>query len=192
MIKSNKITGVILAGGKSKRMGEDKGLMELNGKRMVEYPIETLREFVHGILIIANKQEYQTIEKNVVPDMYTDRGPLCGIVTAMHNARTPWIMVMPCDTPYVKGEVLERLLETGKDAEISITEHHRIEPLIGLYSTSVLSKMECLMNKGYRRMIDVVDHFNTKRVSMNRIMEKYEEDLFVNVNTYDQVNSYDN
>ncbi len=81
-------TGIILAGGKSSRMGEDKGLVLLNGKPMIQYVIEALKGVVSDIIIISNNASYNKFGIPVYPDIIKDKGPVGGIFTGLHHSKT--------------------------------------------------------------------------------------------------------
>lgn len=97
----NNITGVILAGGQGRRMGgEDKGLMVLNGRPLVEYLLDSLRPQSSTLLINANRNHhrYQRYGFPVIEDQVGNyQGPLAGFSTALQHADTDWIMTVPCD-----------------------------------------------------------------------------------------------
>jgi molybdopterin-guanine dinucleotide biosynthesis protein A len=107
------ITAVILAGGKARRMeGEDKGLIELHGRPLIDYIIAGLRPQVGGILVNANRnlERYGTFGYPVIGDMLGDYfGPLVGMATGMQAADTPLLMTVPCDSPFVPEGLGEAL-----------------------------------------------------------------------------------
>ena len=118
MNEQTKVTGTVLAGGLARRMGnQDKGLVLFRGKPMVEYALQAMSVVVDQVLINANRnlEQYQQFGVPVIADQ-TDSfdGPLAGVYTAMVHSQAEILLVMPCDTPLVGPEHLNRLLQTLK------------------------------------------------------------------------------
>ncbi len=110
---SSMVTGVILAGGRATRMGgNDKGLIELAGRPMIEYVVDSMKNQVSDLYINANRNEaaYQRCGYPVFNDSRDDfAGPLAGIATAMGRATTELLLVAPCDGPWLPQDLGERL-----------------------------------------------------------------------------------
>ena len=104
------VTGIILAGGKSSRMGTDKGLLKLNGKSMVEYVIDALTEMCSRVLIVSNNIEYRRYGIDVVKDIYEDKGPLGGLYSGLMNSNSQVNICVSCDIPNVNADVFKFLL----------------------------------------------------------------------------------
>ena len=114
----DRITGLILAGGRARRMGgQDKGLIPLAGRPLIAWVIEALRPQVGSILISANRNQaaYAAFGYPVIgdeaggPDLTGFQGPLAGIAAAMTLAQTPWLLTLPCDTPLLPADLAARL-----------------------------------------------------------------------------------
>ncbi|WP_295403616.1 molybdenum cofactor guanylyltransferase MobA [uncultured Thiocystis sp.] len=120
------ITGVILAGGQARRMGgRDKGLLPFAGRPLVEWAIESLAPQVSTLLISANRNldAYGAYGFPVVADLEQGfQGPLAGILSAMHAARTAWILTLPCDGPQPPPDLGARLAQAviEQDAELAV------------------------------------------------------------------------
>ncbi len=154
------ITGVILAGGKARRMGgQDKGLLPLLGRPMIEYVLDALAPEVDRVLINANRNEaiYSRYGVPVVPDLIPDyAGPLAGIAAAMAAAETDSVLSVPCDGPVLPGGLVSRLAAALSRHRAEIATVHdgsRLQPVYALLSRSLLSSLnEYLENEG--RKID--------------------------------------
>ncbi|MEK7321898.1 MAG: molybdenum cofactor guanylyltransferase MobA [Pseudomonadota bacterium] len=113
MIPRSDITGLILAGGRGRRMnGDDKGLLTFQGRPLIAHVIETLAPQVGPLLISANRHlaRYANWGRPVIADRYEDfRGPLAGIASGLAQVATPYLMVAPCDTPFLPAHLVERL-----------------------------------------------------------------------------------
>ena len=103
-------TGIILAGGKSSRMGEDKGLVLLNGKPMIQYVIEALKEVVSDIIIISNNASYNKFRIPVYADLIKDKGPVGGIYTGLYHSTTELNFCISCDVPMISSDFILWLL----------------------------------------------------------------------------------
>ena len=103
-------TGIILAGGKSSRMGEDKGLVLLNGKPMIQYVIEALKEVVSDIIIISNNASYNKFRVPVYSDIIKDKGPVGGIYTGLYHSTTELNFCISCDVPMISSDFIFWLL----------------------------------------------------------------------------------
>jgi len=113
--QADAITGVILAGGRARRLGGlDKGLMDYAGRPLVEWVIAALRPQVRTLIINANRnlERYRAYGWPVVTDRMADfQGPLAGIASALAAAETPYILTLPCDGPRPPADLGRRLCE---------------------------------------------------------------------------------
>ena len=133
----------ILAGGKSSRMGEDKGLMSLFGKPMVAYVIEAAQHISSDINLVTSNADYAQFNLPLISDRHDNKGPLSGIHAALSASDTDYNFVIPCDVPYVKPGLLKFLLYQADGYDITIPRHdNRIHPLMGVYRKECLSVIE--------------------------------------------------
>jgi molybdopterin-guanine dinucleotide biosynthesis protein A len=153
------ITGVILAGGRATRMGgQDKGLLPLAGKGMVQHVIEVLAPQVADIIINANRHpaEYARYGYRVLPDLLEGYcGPLAGIATALRAARTTYIVTTPCDSPFVPVDLALRLYRVlcQEAADIGIAhDGKRLQPVFALMRCSLLGSLLCYLHEGERKV----------------------------------------
>ncbi len=153
------ITAVILAGGKARRMdGEDKGLINLNGRTLIDYIISALRPQAGDILINANRnrQQYSRYGLPVVADMLGDYfGPLVGMATGMHSTDKPYIVTVPCDSPFIPDMLVETLYQALYDAQAAISVAHdgtRLQPVFALLRCELLTDLLSYLNTGGRKI----------------------------------------
>ena len=153
------ITAVILAGGKARRMGgEDKGLIELHGRPLLDYIIAGLRPQAGQIIINANRnlERYREFGYPVVSDMMGDFfGPLVGMATGMQAATTPFILAVPCDSPFVPAQLCDMLLHAMKKADAEISVAHdgaRMQPVFALLHCKLLPGLLAYLNEGGRKI----------------------------------------
>ena len=136
-------TGIILAGGKSSRMGEDKGLALLNGKPMIQHIIEALENSVSDIIIISNNTAYSEFGYPVYSDIIKDKGPVGGIYTGLSHSNTDKNICLSCDVPLISSEFITWLLERSGDSNVTLPKHkNKVHQMIGVYQKSVLPKFK--------------------------------------------------
>ncbi|TAL59540.1 MAG: molybdenum cofactor guanylyltransferase [Bacteroidetes bacterium] len=182
MNKAN-ITGVILAGGKNSRMGSDKGMLLIEGKKIVERTIDILKPLVNEIIIISNGKNYEYLGYRVYNDIIKDRGPMGGIHTALSYTKTDKMLVISCDMPFVSEKALSVLVNESNEGEIVIPEHDdgKLEPLCAVYSISCNNKFEKLLRSCNWRMKDSLGFFNVHRIYFSG--DELPKQWFMNVNT---------
>lgn len=177
-----KYTGVIMAGGKSKRMGTDKGLMLFKGKLLVQYSIDLLRSFCSEIIISTENQEYAQFELQMVADLIPECGPMGGIYSAFKFTQAEILLTLACDMPFVTPQTIERLLENQFDYDCVVPRiGDKLEPLCAIYSRSLFSKIESRIKTGNLSMHGLIMESNYKLVD-------FEDDLpdFRNLNTKEE------
>lgn len=189
------ITGVILAGGRSSRMGGiDKGLLEINGQPMVTYIVRALRPQVGTLLINANRNlgVYSRLgECQVVKDTVGDyAGPLAGMASAMQTATTPLILTVPCDSPLLARDLAHRLHQAlyDDDAEIAVAvDGERLQPVFALLQCNLLASILGYLDAGDRK----IDRWFAR----HRVTEVDFSDsgaMFYNINTPDERRAIEN
>jgi len=183
------ILGVVLAGGKSQRFGEDKCQVKLGGKLLIDYILsEIIDEFKEVLLISNNKIKYNNSNKiSLVEDTKRGLGPLGGILTAMkwikeNNRNYKWISTFPSDTPFFKKKILNNFLEEIKDYEgklFFINSNDTRHNIFGLWSIDLLDRLEKDLDNGERKVEMWANKIGVKSINM-----KFEnEDPFFNINT---------
>jgi molybdopterin-guanine dinucleotide biosynthesis protein A len=155
------ITGVILAGGRGRRLGGlDKGLIQIGSHRLIERVLESLEPQVATLMISANRnrERYEQYGVPVVADsMPHHQGPLVGILSAMRAARTNWIVSVPCDGPLLPLDLVERLVHalSNDQGEIAIAVvGERLQPVYSLQPVALADGLQSFLDSGERRASD--------------------------------------
>lgn len=155
----NDITGVILAGGRARRMGgQDKGLVELNGRPMIEYALEIVRAQTGTLVINANRNldDYARYGYPVVSDNLSDfQGPLAGIASCMMRIKTPYLLTAPCDSPLLPGDLGPRLHQAlvREQADIAVAHSgERVQPVFSLLKQELIASLLDFLKAGERKM----------------------------------------
>ncbi|WP_455206413.1 molybdenum cofactor guanylyltransferase MobA [Kaarinaea lacus] len=154
-----KITAVILAGGRAQRMGgQDKGLLPLQGKPMIEYIIDALRPQVGHILINANRnlERYQQYGYPVVPDILGEYfGPLVGMASGIQTAKTEYVVTVPCDSPLLPRNLVSILYNSLQqdNAELAVAhDGERMQPVFALLRCELLPDLLNYLESGGRKI----------------------------------------
>ncbi|HZX61151.1 MAG TPA: molybdenum cofactor guanylyltransferase [Candidatus Methylomirabilis sp.] len=182
-------SGVILAGGKSTRMGCNKAVLEIGGRPLIDRLVHGLQGIFPEVVIVANTPGlYDHLGVPVVPDLIPDKGSLGGIYTATATARHPWAFVMACDMPFF-NPVLIRYLTTlieGWDAVVPYTDDW--EPLYALYAKTCLPQMERLIHSGDLKIARFFPHVRVRQVGREELKpyDPHERSLF-NMNTPEEL-----
>ena len=190
-MNEHNILGAILAGGQSKRMGQDKLFLELNNKKLIEHAIEKVKKYLKQIIIVTN-QDNELFSKNnliTVKDCIEGQlGPLVGILTAMKWAKEnlskcSWIATFPCDTPFFPESIIKSFIEESKKKESLIlcaSSHGRKHNIFGLWSLDLYDKLkDDLINKKIRKVQDWTEKSKIKNLEF-----KFKDyDPFFNINT---------
>lgn len=157
MIEQTEISGVILAGGKGRRVNDaDKGLMEYKGRALFEHVAERIEPQVSKLYISANRNQltYAQREFTVVQDTVQSKGPLAGIYATMLQIETQWLAVVPCDTPVLPLDTVSRLAEAvvTKDKKIAYChDGEQSQHLIMLLSKELQDELrKPLLGKNYK------------------------------------------
>ena len=183
MIDKNNITAVILSGGRSSRMqGEDKGLILLNDKPLIGYVADVVNSKVVRLLISANRNidAYQKYGEVISDELSDFQGPLAGIVKAMSVVSTPYLLVLPCDSPLVNEIVIDRLIQcmTDKDMDICVAgDGVRIHPTFALIKTSLKDNLLAFLDSGERKLGLWIEQNNFQKVDLSD-----QPKVFINLN----------
>jgi len=185
MIQKKDITAIVLAGGKSSRMGTDKGFIDLNGRSFMARIVETVEPFVNKIIIVSSDPNYDVFNKKRVVDIIPDSGPLAGIFSGLFYSESEVNLVLSCDVPLINDVVLNTLIE-GYDTESDVTQlqsNERTMPLIALYKKQCMHPCLEALKKGERRLTKVVAQLKTKTIALESSLTP----LVRNINTVDEL-----
>jgi molybdopterin-guanine dinucleotide biosynthesis protein A len=185
----DRIAGVVLAGGQGRRMGGvDKGLRRLRGKPMVQWVLERLAPQVDEVLINANRnaEEYAAFGYPVIADRIAGfAGPLAGLHAALSGTAMPLLATVPCDSPFLPGDLVARLRKAlyEQDAELAVAHTQtRAQPVFCLCRRTVLPQLSDFLAGGGRK----VDQWQaTLRVAAVAFDDEIE--AFGNINTAEEL-----
>ncbi len=179
------LTGIILAGGESSRMGTDKGWMLFRGRPLIHYALELLEPLCDHLLISANDPQYERLGYTVVKDEVPGAGPLAGLCASLKHSPARDNLVIPCDMPLLSHEMLNYLLCSVRDQKAVIPVHPdgRAEPLCGYYSQEIIPRMEENLAAGRYKLTDLLSDTGAFFLKMDKTLPFYDPKIFTNLNT---------
>jgi molybdenum cofactor guanylyltransferase len=194
---TNQITGLILAGGRGSRMGNvDKGLQMFRGAPMAMHVMLRLQPQVGPLLINANQNmgPYEGFGVPVWPDQMADfAGPLAGLQTGLAHCETPYLVTVPCDSPFLPTDLVARLyadlIEWDADLAVAVTGEggeRRTQPVFCLMKSTLLAHLTAFLQEGGRKI-------DSWYASLNVIEVPFpDESAFRNINTVEELRRFEN
>ncbi len=186
-MNENNILGVVLAGGKSKRFGEDKSEIVLNGKTLIEHTLDKIKSKFKEIVIVSNNQNFK--EHITIKDCIEGHlGPLVGVLSAMkwikkNNYSYDWIATFPCDTPFFNISLIDEFIKyskLNKNLLYFARSDQKRHNIFGLWSLKLIKTLEIDITKNQYRKVEKW----ANKIGVKTINIPYKEiDPFFNINT---------
>jgi len=185
LIQKNKLSGIILTGGKSNRMGKDKAFIKYKNKRFIEVAIDLINPFCSEILISGSTDKYSDIGYKVVEDKYLDCGPVSGIYSCLTESANDYCLILPVDMPFISSELISHIIKNAHNSKISavILPNGHIEPLCAIYPKSIASEIKIHIENGDFKLINILKNLSFKTILINESLDFYNKMLFANINT---------
>jgi len=190
-----KKSAIILAGGFSKRLGQDKALIELAGRPLVLHVLDRVRGVVDEVMVVVSSDDQRTVfecllgrKASVVVDKCEIQSPLIGASVGFENAQGEYSLLLPCDTPFISSEVVALLLDlcVNKSAAIPRWPTGYIEPLQAAYQTkSALNAAKTALEEGKLDLRSMISHLRGVRYISTLVLQEVDPRLltFFNINT---------
>ena len=185
----NNVLGVVLAGGKSQRFGEDKSQVKLGDKILIDYILSEIIDEFNEVLVVSNNSiNFKKSKKiSLIEDFKKDLGPLGGVLTAMkwvkdNNKDYQWISTFPADTPFFKNQILKDFLQNinqEEDKLFFIKSNNTRHNIFGIWSIDLIDKLEEDLIRGERKVEFWANSVGVKNIEM----EFDNKDPFFNINT---------
>lgn len=187
-LSAGAVTGVILAGGQSSRMGSDKALLPYRGGRIIETVHRQMADLFEDVLLVTNTpDQYTFLGCRTVTDLYPGMGALAGLHAGLTHSRNPYIFAVACDMPYLNSALIAALAACRHKADVVIPEGEGgLEPLHAVYSTNCLPHMQASLLAGQIRIASIFPRVSVqcfKRQQVAAIDPAF--DSFCNINTPD-------
>ena len=189
-MEDNNILAVVLAGGKSKRFGEDKNQIKLGDKTLLEHVLSKINNKFEEILIVSshNQDIKKSVNITIIPDCFDDFGPLAGVLSSMkwikeNQKKYKWVATFPSDTPFFDISIIEeykKRINVNDSSLYFIRSNNKRHNIFGLWSIDLLDVLEDdLKNNNFRKVEDWADKIGVKTIDI----EVNEFDPFFNINT---------
>jgi FdhD protein len=180
------VTGVILAGGKSTRMGSDKALLPYRGGRFIEAVYRLFAGIFSEVILVTNTpDQYCFLTCRKVKDIHEGMGVLAGIHAGLYHSSCPAVFAVACDMPYlVNGLIRHMAFRADADGVLIPESPDGLEPLHAVYGKGCLSAMESALLDGRRRIVSFFDRVNVSRIGPEEVA-LFDPDFrsFININT---------
>jgi len=183
------ITGTVLAGGKSRRMGgNDKGLLTYRQQPLITFALNALKPQVDSIVINANRnvESYQSFGYPVIKDSLDNFcGPLAGMLSVMQAVETDYILTVPCDSPNISPQLRQRMMETLliEQADIAVAhDGERLQPVFCLIPCRLKDELEVYLQQGGRK----IDHW-LEKYKLAIVNFSNQAETFINFNRPDDI-----
>jgi molybdenum cofactor guanylyltransferase len=180
------VTGIILAGGKSRRMGQDKAFLPFGKGMLIERVIEVIQQVTADVILITNTPEqYQRFGLPMFSDVIPEAGSLGGIYTGLVSAKTPYSLCLACDMPFVKPGFLRFLYDTAAEADVVIPRNAEdFQPLCAVYSHACREPIRQKIDAGRLKITGFFDQVSV-RVIEGGLLARYDphDVMFFNANT---------
>ena len=188
-------SAILLAGGFSSRFGQDKALLDLNGKPLIRHVFDAIKKTVDEIIVVTNSNEraqnYLKLlgpKTNFALDQDEAKGPLVGALTGFEKAKGKYSLLLPSDTPFVSGGIVDLLFDLclSRSAVIPRWPNTQIEPLHAVYRTEIaLDAATKAVDEGNFKVITMLDYMHSIRYLSTLVIQEIDPDLrtFFNVNS---------
>lgn len=184
----NDITGIILSGGRSSRMGTNKSLLKLGNKTVIEVIYKVLNELFPRVLVITNDiRNYEFIECDKFNDIQLGYGPLSGIHSGLINSQTDKNFIISCDIPLISDKIIKFIVEYSGNYDVIVAKaDNHIQTLCGLYNKNILNEIENIFSSQTEikkcRVKYLLDNTKSRIVDIENELPDYDKNTFLNMN----------
>lgn len=190
MIDKKKVSGIILSGGKSSRMGSEKGLKLFKGKPLVEYAIQALDQYCDNLILSTNNPDYyQKYKLITIEDEIKNLGPMGGIYSCLKQTSFDINIILSCDMPFVDGNLIKFIIEnidTDFDALVPVHKGNKMEPLCAYYHSGLLSTLKSFVESENYKMMNFLESINCEKLNLEE-WKGYNQLYFKNFNTPEDI-----
>jgi molybdopterin-guanine dinucleotide biosynthesis protein A len=163
MNKSTDITGAVLAGGKSSRMGRDKALLDLHGQPFIQRIVATLQRVFQSVVIISDSgQRYESLGIPIYGDVFKNCGPLAGVHSALKHSTTDAVFIVSCDLPLLTPAIVQYVVGSKIHHDVTLlATTNSVQPLCGLYNRKCLPLIEKHLKQAQYSVLRCIQEIQT-------------------------------
>ncbi|PIV21197.1 MAG: molybdenum cofactor guanylyltransferase [Deltaproteobacteria bacterium CG03_land_8_20_14_0_80_45_14] len=190
MEPENKITGIILSGGKSIRMGENKAFIEMEGVPIISAIYSLFKELFQEVIIVTNQKELFThFDSRIYADLIPNKGALGGLYTGIFFSTFHYSFCVACDMPFIKKSLVQYLIKNIRDDDVIVPRtKDGLQPLHAIYSKNCLDPIKNIIEQGKYKIIDFYHLVKIKIVEENDFFSLDPlRESFINVNTPEEL-----
>ena len=190
-MNENNVLGVVLAGGKSQRFGQDKVEATLGNKTLIEHTLDKIKFKFEDVIIVSQKTNFK--DYKIINDCIDGQlGPLVGVLSAMkwikkNNKPYEWVVTFPCDTPFFNTKIIDEFIKFSKtnDGLLYFVKSNKIRHnIFGLWSLKLIEILEKdIIKNNYRKVEKWADKIGVRIINI----EDNKKDFFLNINTKDDL-----
>ncbi|MFQ5480633.1 MAG: molybdenum cofactor guanylyltransferase [Thermodesulfobacteriota bacterium] len=184
------MTGALLAGGQSRRMGTNKAFIEVDGITIIERVLGVLNEVFTERLIIADEVSlFSGLGARTIPDAYKGAGSLGGIYTALLNSASDTVFVTACDMPDIKAEAVRRVISTPLNNALAVVPFidGKAHPMHALYHRDCLEAIKEMITSGNLRITEFLESIEVKRLFKDDFKGIDIQKSVANINTVEEL-----
>lgn len=188
-MKKPEITGIVLAGGKSSRMGTDKSLLKWKGKTLIEHAVETIKPVCIKVVISSNKKVYGFTGCDTWPDELPGQAPIIGIYSCLKRSETEINIFLSCDMPYLRTDLLRHMIDRVDNHPllVPVNDDGLLEPLCGIYRKTIIPHLEKHIRHNNLSIYEFIREHGGKFLKLGKELPFYDSNLFANINTPDDL-----
>ncbi len=187
-------SAAVLAGGKGRRIGMKKGLLEMGGRMIVDHILDKLQEVFPLIALVVQEGDY-TLDNvvrpgvEVISDAFFSNGPLVGIYTALQSSPASHVFVMACDMPYPNMDLVRYMLDQAAGREVVVPKmSDHVEPLFAVYSKDLIAKIHTFLEQDRLKIPDLFRELDVRYLEEEEVaFSDPEFRSFFNINTIDDL-----
>jgi len=191
------LTGIILSGGKSVRMGRDKAFIEIDGIPIIQRIYDIFQKIFTEIIIVTNQKEfYSGFKAKIVSDLIINNGALGGLYTGLFFSSNPYSFCVACDMPFLKESMIQYLIKQANEYDVIVPRtEDGLQPLHAVYSKNCLESIKNIIGMGKYKIIDFYPLVKTKIIEESEFISldinlNLMRESFVNINTPGELNFF--
>jgi molybdopterin-guanine dinucleotide biosynthesis protein A len=186
----NSLSGIILCGGKSIRMGQNKAFIQIDGVPIIKRIYHLFEELFQEVIIVTNEKEFfKNFDSKIYEDLISNKGVLGGLYTGIFFSSFHYSFCVACDMPFIRKSLVEYLIKNMDQEDVVVPRtKDGLEPLHAIYSKNCLDPIKEIMEEGKYKMVDFYDRVKVKIVDESDFasLDPFRES-FINVNTPEEL-----